>query len=116
MSSSAFSLTALFPSEHFVVTRGDPVIGGLHGSTRHFFCPHCLTWLFTRPAGLDAYVGVRSSLLENSQRHPPFMETWTREKLPWITTVAQESFEAFPEPQDYPELMMKFGSRAGNAS
>jgi len=113
MSASAFSLTALFPSEHFVVTRGEPVIGGLHGPTRHFFCPHCLTWLFTRPAGVDAFVGVRSSLLEDPQRYAPFMETWTREKLPWVTTGAAVSFEGFPEPQDYPALMAQFRALAG---
>jgi hypothetical protein len=43
MSSSAFSLTALFPAEAFFIHRGSPVIGGMHGSTRHYFCPHCLS-------------------------------------------------------------------------
>lgn len=95
------------------MTRGEPVIGGLHGPTRHFFCPHCLTWLFTRPAGVDAFVGVRSSLLEDPQRYAPFMETWTREKLPWVTTGAAVSFEGFPEPQDYPALMAQFRALAG---
>ncbi|MEX6664709.1 GFA family protein [Pseudomonas sp. W2Oct36] len=110
MSASAFSLTALFPAAGFAVTQGETVIGGLHGSTRHYFCAHCLTWLFTRPAGVDEYVGVRSSLLENPQQYLPFMETWTREKLPWVTTGASVSYEAFPDPQDYPALMSKFRS------
>ena len=108
MSASAFSLTALFPAAGFAVTQGEPIIGGLHGSTRHYFCPHCLTWLFTRPAGVDAYVGVRSSLLENPRDYLPFMETWTREQLPGMTTGASVSFEAFPDPQDFPALMSRF--------
>ena len=40
MSASAFSLSVAVPAEGFAVTAGEPVIGGLHGTTRHFFCPH----------------------------------------------------------------------------
>lgn len=108
MSSSAFSLTALFPAEAFFIHRGSPVIGGMHGSTRHYFCPHCLSWLFTRPGESDAFIGVRSSLLDQPQRYAPFMETWVREKLPWANTGARVSYDAFPNPQDYPALMVEF--------
>lgn len=108
MSSSAFSLTALFPAEAFFITRGSPVIGGMHGSIRHYFCPHCLSWLFTRPGESDAFIGVRSSLLDQPQRYAPFMETWVREKLPWANTGARVSYDAFPDPQDYPALMAEF--------
>lgn len=108
MTSSAFSLTALFATSDFLVTQGEPVIGGLRGATRHFFCPQCLGWLFSRPAGIDDYVGVRSSLLEDARRYAPFMETWTREKLPWAYTGARVSFEGFPDPQAYPALMARF--------
>ncbi|WP_029978648.1 GFA family protein [Pseudomonas sp. PH1b] len=108
MSSSAFSLTALFPAESFAITQGEPVIGGLRGPTRHYFCPSCLTWLFTRPEGVETFVGVRSSLLENPQLYPPFMETWTAEKLPWVTTAAAFSYEAFPDPSEFPQLMERF--------
>lgn len=44
MSASAFSLGIGIPSEGFDVTQGEPVIGGLHGPTRHFFCPRCMSW------------------------------------------------------------------------
>ncbi|KAB5625750.1 GFA family protein [Pseudomonas putida] len=111
MSGSAYSLTALFPSEGFRITRGVPVPGGLHGTTRHEFCPNCLSWLLTRPAGNDAVVGVGSGLLENPQHYAPFMETWTQEKLPWACTGAVVSFEAFPDPQEYPALMARFAQR-----
>lgn len=110
MSASAFSLSALFPADAFFITRGAPVIGGMHGSTRHFFCPHCLSWLFTRPAQSDEVVGVRSSLLDQPQGYAPYMETWTREKLPWASTGARVSYEAFPEPQDYPGLLAAFAA------
>jgi hypothetical protein len=112
MSGSAFSLTALFPAEAFSVTTGSPVIGGMHGSTRHYFCPHCLSWLFTRPDESDAFVGVRSSLLDQPQHYAPFMETWVREKLPWASTGARVSYDAFPDPRDYPALMAEFRSES----
>jgi len=50
MSASAFSLSAVIPSAAFLVTQGEPVIGGLHGPSRHFFCPYCMSWMFTRPS------------------------------------------------------------------
>jgi hypothetical protein len=38
MAASAFSLTLTVPSTGFDIVAGNPVIGGLHGPTRHFFC------------------------------------------------------------------------------
>jgi hypothetical protein len=64
MTGSAFSLSAAFPSNAFSVTKGEPVIGGLHGSPRHYFCPHCMSWLFTRPDGFD-FVNVRATMLDD---------------------------------------------------
>ncbi|MCI3133203.1 GFA family protein [Phenylobacterium aquaticum] len=49
MTASAFSLSVLVPAAGFTVTAGEPVIGGLHGSPKHFHCPHCMSWMFTRP-------------------------------------------------------------------
>ena len=49
MSASAFSLSVAVPTAGFAVKTGEPVIGGLHGNPRHFFCPHCLSWMFSAP-------------------------------------------------------------------
>lgn len=111
MSASAFSLSALFPAESLRVTQGAPVIGGLHGEARHYFCPHCMSWLFTRPAGVDAFVNVRSTLLDHPEQYSPLMETWTEEKLSWVTTGATRSYQRLPDPQDYPALMEEFARR-----
>ena len=83
MTASAFSLTLAIPSEGFTVTAGDPVIGGLHGPTRHFFCPRCMTWMFTRPEGFDQFVNLRPSVLDDRNWFVPFIEVWTQEKLRW---------------------------------
>jgi hypothetical protein len=88
MSASAYSLTAMVPSTGFEVTSGGPVIGGLHGAIRHFFCPHCMTWMFTRPNGFEQFVNVRPTMLKDSSWFVPFIETYTSEKLPWVTVPA----------------------------
>lgn len=83
MSASAYSLTAAIPRDAFSVTRGEPVIGGLHGEdARHFFCPYCMTWLFTRLNDSLPFVNVRPTLFANLAWSTPFIETWTRENSP----------------------------------
>src|SRR5882757_8927579 len=37
MSASAFSLSAAFPADKFLITQGEPVIGGIHGPAGHHF-------------------------------------------------------------------------------
>ena len=62
MSSSAFSLSAAIPTEGFEVTKGEPVIGGLHADPRHYFCGWCMSWMFTRLEGADWFVNLRSTM------------------------------------------------------
>lgn len=111
MTASAFSLSSLFPSSAFSLTAGTAVVGGLHGSTRHFFCGHCMSWLFTRPEGLDDFVNVRATLLEDARSYQPFLETWTEEKLPWASTGATHSFGRFPPPDRFPALLQEYADR-----
>ncbi|NVJ55161.1 MAG: GFA family protein [Vibrionaceae bacterium] len=113
MSSSAFSLSSLFSSESFSVTSGEPVIGGLHGSIRHFFCGHCMSWLFTRPDGMEQFVNVRSTMLEDAHSYKPFAETYTDEKLEWATTGAVRSFKKFPPMESFPELLEEYAKSQG---
>lgn len=111
MSASAFSLSLALPSAGFEVTAGEPAIGGLHGPTRHYFCPHCLSWMFTRPDGLDALVNLRPSVLDDHGWFTPFIEVWTREKLPWAATPAALSFATEPDHADYDRLIAEFAAQ-----
>ena len=111
MTASAFSLSALYPLNEFEVTAGSPVIGGLHGATRHYFCSHCMSWLYTRPEGADGFVNVRATVMENAQSFRPFAETCTDEMLPWATTGAELSFEKFPSQAEFPILLEAFTQR-----
>lgn len=108
MSASAYSLSAAIPADGFEVTEGEPVIGGLHGDAKHYFCGWCMTWMFTRPNGIDFFVNVRPTMLDDADWFMPHMETWTSEKLPWATTPAQRSYATLPEMQDYEGLIGEY--------
>lgn len=112
MTASAFSLSGAIPSEGFSVTKGEPAIGGLHGAHRHYFCPHCMSWLFTRPDGMDWFVNLRPTMLDDPASFTPFIETWTSEKLLWATTPAVHSFEKLPAFEEYAVLTKEYAEWA----
>ena len=111
MTASAFSLSTFYPVGGFEVTQGEPVVGGLHGALRHLFCPYCMSWMFTRPPGMDDMVNVRSTLLDDARSYRPFIETYTSERLLWARTPAVHSFERFPPPERFPALLAEFASQ-----
>ena len=111
MTASAFSLSALYPIARFKLLEGEPVVGGLHGDTRHMFCGYCLSRLYIQPDGMDDFVNVRSTLLDAPSSEPPFIETVTSEALPWARTGAQHAFENFPPPDRFPALVAEFSGR-----
>lgn len=112
MSASAFSLSVAIPSPGFQIVSGEPVIGGLHGPTRHYFCPHCMSWMFTRPGGMDDFVNLRATMLDDPSWFVPFIETWTSEALPWAGTPAVHSYEKLPEMAAFPSLIEEFAGWA----
>jgi hypothetical protein len=116
MSSSAYSLSAAIPSDGFEVIQGEPVIGGLHGAAKHYFCPHCMSWMFTRPEGMDFFVNVRPTMLDEPRWCVPFAETQTAEKLPWAATPAIHSFERFPPMEAYEGLMKAYAEQVATPS
>lgn len=107
MSASAFSLSVAIPTAGFEVIQGEPVIGGLRDpALRHFFCPKCMTWMFTR--FLPEFVNVRATMLNDTSWFVPFIETWTKTKLPWVTTPAVHHYEEFPPMEDIGRLSAEF--------
>jgi hypothetical protein len=112
MSASAFSLSAAIPSQGFEVTKGEPVLGGLRGEIHHHFCPSCMSWMFTRATGMDWFVNVRATMLDDTRWYRPFVETYTSEKLAWASTPAVHSFEKFPTFEDYERLTKEFAEHA----
>lgn len=112
MSSSAFSLTAIFPAAAFRVVSGTPVKGGAQGpELDHYFCPDCKTWMFTRIVGMAEIVNVRPTMFDQPKWCDPFIETMTSARLPWAKTPAAYSFEAFPQPEEFPALLEAYAKR-----
>lgn len=112
MSASAFSCSAAIPAQGFEVTAGEPVIGGAHGDdTHHYHCPHCKSWLFTRPVGMDWFVNIRPTMLDDATWFAPFIETYTSTKLAWAQTGAVHGFEEFPPMEAYEGLTKAFADQ-----
>ena len=67
-----------------------------------------MTWMFTRPSGFDQFVNVRPTMLKDSSWFKPFIETYTSEKLPWVTTPAKHSYTALPAMEEYEGLIGEY--------
>ena len=94
------------------MTKGEPVIGGLHGEeAQHYFCAYCMTWMFTRPVAFGHIVNVRPTTFDDRAWFSPFVESFTKSRLPWATTGAVHSFEEFPQVEAYEGLMREFAAR-----
>ena len=113
MSASAFSLSSVYDADRFEVTEGEPVLGGLMGATRHFFCPSCMTWLFTRPEGMDDFINIRSTMFEDAAAHRPYMDAHRRETLPGVDTGAVERFDTVPEEDLFGPLIAAYAQWSG---
>ena len=106
LTSSAFSLSAMFPSDGFEVTTGEPALGGAHrDDVEQFFCPNCKSWMFTRPLQAAWLVNVRTTLLDEPRWTTPFVDIYTSEKLDWVATPAEHDFPKFPELDAFRDLM-----------
>jgi hypothetical protein len=108
MSASAYSLSALFSADDFEVVEGEPVLGGMRGALQHFFCPTCMSWMFTRPPGLEGFVNVRPTLFQDLSWFAVFAETCTIEKLPFAETGAVRSYDRFPDAAAFGELVESY--------
>jgi hypothetical protein len=114
MSASAYSLSAAIPSEGFAVIRGETAIGGLHGpEAHHHFCPHCMTWMFTWPEGMDWFVNLRATMLDDTGWYRPFIETFVSEKLAFAETGAVRSYETYPPMEAFEGLLKEYAAWAG---
>lgn len=105
MSGSAFSLSAAIPDDGFEVLRGETVPGGGDKAFGHRFCPQCLSWIWTKHPTMNGFLNLRATMLDDPSWVRPYMETWTDEALPFVTTGAVRSFPGFPSMEAYPTLL-----------
>lgn len=110
MTGGPFSLSIAIPASGFRIVEGEEVPGGADHGFGHRFCGHCLSWVFTRPPGVDWFVNVRTTMLDDVPEEPPFVETWTAARLAWVHTGARHSFPAFPEMDQWGGLIAAFAA------
>lgn len=104
MTSGAFSLSALYPDDRMRVIAGETILGGLKQATKHHFCANCLSWIYTRPAGLEGMVNIRTPLLEYASEFPPFVEFFRDEGLPGVESGAALTFGSAPQVNEFLKL------------
>jgi hypothetical protein len=63
-----------------------------------------MSWPFEWPEGIEAAGSIRGTL-ESVQGCRPFIETYTSELLPWITTSATHNFAKPPPQERFPALL-----------
>jgi hypothetical protein len=72
-----------------------------------------MTWLFTRPEGMDDFVNVRSAMFEDAAAHRPYMETHWRDSLPGVQTGAVERFDTVPDEDRFGPLIAAYAQWSG---
>ncbi|SFH46205.1 Uncharacterized conserved protein [Palleronia marisminoris] len=110
MTGGPFSLSIAIPASDFRLVAGEDGPGGVDHSFGHRFCMNCLSWVFTRPPGVEASVNARTTMLDNVPAEPPFVETCAAERLGWVHTGARHSAPAFPEAEQWGELVEAFAA------
>jgi hypothetical protein len=86
------------------------VIGGLHGPTHHYFCPHCMSWMYTRAAVLDWFVNRRPTMLDGGMEHTLHRDLH-QGKAP-LGQPAIHRFPEFPAFGEYEGLVMAYQAHA----
>ena len=78
---------------------------------RHYHCPYCKSWLFTRPDGNRDRDAARLSMLEDHGWFVPYVENATAEGYPWAKTGAVHSFPDIPGNEAFFPLLAEFAER-----
>ena len=104
MTGGAYALSSLYSRERFE-SEGETALGGIKGATKHHFCSSCMSWLFTVPEGLDAFVNVRSPMFDDAAQHRPFVDMWLSEALPGAESGAPKRFDTAPQEEEFGALM-----------
>lgn len=112
MSASAYSISAMYPAVAFTVSQGAPIVGGMKDpELQHYFCPECMSWMFTRMSIFPDGVNVRATLFDDLDWYAPFIETQTQDKHPWAEAGAAHCFKEFPSAAQMPALLAEFAEQ-----
>jgi hypothetical protein len=116
MSASAYSLSLALHADGFEVIQGEPVLGGRRMEPKHYHCPACKSWMFTKPTAIPGLVNLRATMLDDHAWVVPYVELFRGEGFPWAGTGARHSYETGPGDAAFPALIAEFaehGTRPG---
>ena len=113
MTAGPYSLSALYPDNRFELTAGEVVLGQCKSAGQHHFCKACFSWIYTKPAGLDDMVNIRTPMLDRAAEFLPFAEFFCGEGLPGMASGAPMSFDTAPEVDEFLALAEKYLTWAG---
>jgi hypothetical protein len=109
LTSGPYSLTLMIPVAGLEVVSGETELGGLHrADSAHHFCTNCKNWLYTDGFASGQFVNFRPTMLEDPRWVAPYIESYVSEKLPGVVSGAKHSFDKFPEPHQYPDIVAGF--------
>jgi hypothetical protein len=116
MTGGAYSLSSLYSAQHFALTEGAPVRGGMKSGPNHQFCPECMSWMFTTAEELEGLVNVRSTMFDDAREHKPYVEMARSEGLPGAASGAARSYDGFPQENEFPELLAQYADWDGRVN
>jgi hypothetical protein len=108
MTASAFTLSLGLRADGFGVTKGEPVLGGLRAEPKHFHCPSCKSWMFTRPSAMPGFVNLRATMLDDHAWVRPFVDFHRREGFAWAQTGAKYSFDQFADDETFQRVLKEY--------
>jgi hypothetical protein len=108
MTASAFTISLGLSSEGFEVTNGEPVLGGLRAEPKHYHCPLCKSWMFTKPSAMPGFVNLRATMLDDHAWVRPFVDFHRREGFDWAQTGAKYSFQRFASDEDLATVLKEY--------
>ena len=111
LTSSAYSVSGVFPKEAFTLTSGEVVIGALHGEVQHYYCDHCKSWIYTVPSGEAPFWNVRLTLLDEPFEGKPHVEMYLEEALDWAVIGSAHQYRQFPPTEDFAALAASFADQ-----
>jgi len=109
MTASAYSLNVAVSPDGFELTRGDLVLGALHGPVQQCHCDNCKAWVVTKPPGAPFY-NLKAATLDDHSWFVPFVDMQLAEGYAWAKTPAQHGFDGFPKADDFRNLVAAFPS------
>lgn len=108
LTSGPYSLTLMIPGDALAV-EGETEIGALHKpDAQHHYCTYCKSWLYTTSPHLQGFVNFRATMLADPSWVTPYIESCVSEQLPNVSSGAKLSFDQYPTPDMYPELIAGF--------